>query len=471
MKKKTPLLSVIVPAYNCETYLDECLCSVLDQCGEDCEVLVVNDGSEDGTADRLSSYRNDSRVRIYFIAHQGASAARNLGLDHAAGEYVTFLDCDDCLREGFLSRSRELFRKDVDLYLFGIERVHLTGNSEFWMLQDRIYPAVCDFADAYIRQRHLLIYSNCNKFYRRSLIEEGSLRFDPGLSFGEDRLFNYRYLSRCRKIAASSLIMLRYMERSVQSMSSQHVPFFFRRVMELHQAKMKCFLSLSKGTTDEERRAFIGYDLSREVENTLNRFRQHPEEREENLPDINRLVFGVQLFPEHGADVLVVLGSRNCAYKADLACRIAERNPDILLIVSGGNPVADGGLTEAEYMADYLVKQGISLFRIYPENRAVSTRQNLELSAGVIREIEVLRNRAVRRIGIVTGGFHLKRVKALAESLSVVGDRELFFYPAYGPNTAPDNWADSELGREIILNELRKIPGIIGQDYLREVQT
>ena len=102
MKNSMPFLSIIVPAYNCETYLDETLHSVLDQCGDGCEVLVVDDGSSDGTVCLLEKYRCDSRVRIFLSPHQGVSAARNLGLDHALGEYVTFLDCDDCLRDGFL---------------------------------------------------------------------------------------------------------------------------------------------------------------------------------------------------------------------------------------------------------------------------------------------------------------------------------------------------------------------------------
>ena len=75
-------------------------------------------------------------------------------------------------------------------------------------------------------------------------------------------------------------------------MSSRHIPGYFTCVSRLHKAKMACFLTLSKGTDEEERRDFIAFDLSREIEKTLDRFSQHPGEKAENLPAINRLVFG-----------------------------------------------------------------------------------------------------------------------------------------------------------------------------------
>ena len=75
-------------------------------------------------------------------------------------------------------------------------------------------------------------------------------------------------------------------------MSSRHIPGYFDNIMMLHRAKMDCFLSLSKGTTAEEKRSFKAYDVSREIELTIGRFMDHPEEIEENLPKINQYIFG-----------------------------------------------------------------------------------------------------------------------------------------------------------------------------------
>ena len=288
-----PLLSVVIPTYNCKSYLGECLGSVLEQLPKNYELIVVDDGSTDGTVRQLSSYNGKfDNLTIVYCEHKGASGARNTGLKMASGKYITFVDCDDCIRDGFFEDSRELLKTDADLYIFGIERVLMNGNSELWTVKDKLYTGISSFADDYIRKRNLMIYSNCNKFYKRRIIEETELCFDENLGFGEDRLFNFRYLTRCDRIVTSALVMLCYIERSALSMSTKYVPQFFERILMLHKAKTECMLALSKGTTPEERKNFVACDLCREIDNTIERFSIHPQEIEENLPGINKVVFG-----------------------------------------------------------------------------------------------------------------------------------------------------------------------------------
>ena len=242
---RTPLVSIILPTWNCEEYLEEALLSVLSQLPEDNELIVVDDGSTDTTVQKLAELDGKRpNIRITFRKHAGASAARNSGLDMARGKYVSFLDCDDVLRDDFLKDSRPLLSRDAALYIFGIERVPLDGESEFWRVKDRVYESVSDFADEYVRIRKLLIYSNCNKFYRRDILVRNGIRFDETLDFGEDRLFNYRFLSCCQgegHIVTSAQISIRYMQRGYASLSTRYVPNYFRRVMLLHEEKMKCF--------------------------------------------------------------------------------------------------------------------------------------------------------------------------------------------------------------------------------------
>ena len=286
-----PLLSIIIPTYNCEAYLSECLDSVLSQLPENCELIVVDDGSEDGTKRLLASWEGTQpNLHLLYAGHRGASGARNAGLNAAKGEYVAFVDCDDCLKEGFLAQSLPLTAGRADLYIFGIERILLDETKQLQLVEENEYPDVSAFADAYIRKRRLLIYSNCNKFYRRSVIEKQNLRFDEQTAFGEDRLFNYQFLDGCGAVVTSSFVMLRYLQRSLNSMSSRHISGYFDLVMGLHQAKMDCFFRLSAGTTDGERRDFENYDISREIEKTISRFSEHPEEEAENLPAIRRLL-------------------------------------------------------------------------------------------------------------------------------------------------------------------------------------
>lgn len=461
-------LSIIIPTFNCREYLDECLQSILTQLPSDCELIVVDDGSDDGTATLLTGYEDmQDNVHVLYREHKGASAARNAGLDAAMGKYVTFMDCDDCMRDGFLSDGLPLLKEGTDLYIFGIERVPLSGVRELWSLRDRVYPDVSAFADEYVRIRQLMIYSTCNKFYLRSVIEEQHLRFDEGIAFGEDRMFNFRYLPCCRGcILTSSLIMFHYIERSENSMSSKHIPKYFAIVSNLHKAKMDCILSLSTGTTEEEKQDFIAYDISREVERTLNRFKQHPEEKEENLPAINRIVFGENDDGDKPLDIIVVLGSSRCEYKINRAFEIGGRHPGVLYIVSGGNISAYGNMTEAEFMASWLTEHGVSRSDIVLENRSTFTGQNLEFSASIIKALRAETGNAFSEIGILTGGFHIPRAKLTAAKVTSLTGEDLRWLAAYGPHTNPKNWFDDKTGRDIILKELRKTVRLSGKDPL-----
>ncbi|MDE6394665.1 MAG: glycosyltransferase, partial [Duncaniella sp.] len=97
------MISVIIPAYNAQAYLRECLESVLAQSFSDWEVIVVDDGSTDSTAAIAQSFSaRDSRVRVLSTVNRGVSAARNAALGMARGEWVTFLDSDDLLPPGAL---------------------------------------------------------------------------------------------------------------------------------------------------------------------------------------------------------------------------------------------------------------------------------------------------------------------------------------------------------------------------------
>ena len=463
-------LSIIIPAFNCREYLDEGLQSILCQLPSDCELIVVDDGSDDGTKELLAGYEGaQDNVHVLYREHGGASAARNAGLDAAAGEYVTFMDCDDCMRDGFLRDSLPLLEEGTDLYIFGIERVLLSGVRELWTVRDKVYPDVSAFADEYIRIRQLMVYSNCNKFYRRSVLEEQYLRFDEGMSFGEDRMFNFRFLSCCRgRILTSALIMFHYIQRSVGSMSSKHIPGYFSCVSRLHEAKMDCILPLSTGTTEEEKLDFIAYDVSREIERTLARFEEHPEEKEENLPAINRIVFGGSDDSDEPLDIIVVLGSRLCEYKIRHAWEIGQRHPGVLYIVSGGNPSAYDGMTEAEFMSSWLMEHGVSLSDICLENRSTFTGQNLEFSVSIIRALRAETGKALSGIGILTGGFHIPRTKLLAAQVTALAGEDLHWLAAYGPHTHPENWFNDRTGRDIILHELRKTVRLSGKDPLAQ---
>ena len=113
------LVSVIIPIYNVEEYLDECLSSVVSQTYRHLEVILVNDGSTDSSEIIANKYvANDVRFKLYNKVNGGLSSARNYGLDKANGDFIIFLDSDDYLRNDSISLCVNEFKKDVDIVLF-----------------------------------------------------------------------------------------------------------------------------------------------------------------------------------------------------------------------------------------------------------------------------------------------------------------------------------------------------------------
>ena len=450
------MLSVIVPTYNCGDYIEECINSITNRLPEQCEVIAVDDGSTDDTRDKLQSLSaNCDKLRVLHREHGGPSHARNEGISAAKGRFVTFVDCDDIMHDSFFEKAFPLLKKDIDYYIFSMEHHLKNGETAYWTVEDHFYPDVSSFADDYIRRRKLLIYSTCNKLYKRQLIIDHNIRYDESCTFGEDRLFNYDYLKVCQTVMTSSIVKHIYLQRNLTSLSTCYVPRFFERSIELHNAKTACFLSLSKGTTEKERAAFVAYDLIREVENTINRFPYRPEEKAENLPSVNRLVFHGPWDEDAAVDILLVLGSENCGYKIEKALEIGRKNPGVRYIVSGGKPHISGEAAEAEFMFDYLVKNGVDSADITVEDQALCTVDNLEYSLPIIEELQKEYAKPLR-IGIVTGGFHIPRTRRIAESNEAYRRFSLHYFPAYGSHTKPDNWFTNPVGRKVILAELKK---------------
>ena len=121
-----PLISVIIPVYNNEKYLCECLDSIIAQTYRNIQIITVDDGSTDASGKILDQYADkDKRIEVYHIQNSGVSTARNIGLKHAAGEYITFVDSDDAL--------------SLDMYYILLDQFN--GNS--WQVQWGFEPENC----------------------------------------------------------------------------------------------------------------------------------------------------------------------------------------------------------------------------------------------------------------------------------------------------------------------------------------
>lgn len=192
-----PLVSVIIPVYNVAPYLREALDSVVHQTYSNQEILIVDDGSTDGSGEICEEYRSDDRVQVIHQENRGLSAARNTGLDRAVGEYIAFLDSDDAWCPDFIEKMLEAIG-NVDIVVCRYE-VHQLRLDSMWK---KIEPTAAK--DFYGREEALWALANgtinvsvWNKLYRRDLWKE--TRFPEGHNY-EDIETTYRIFGMCRNI-------------------------------------------------------------------------------------------------------------------------------------------------------------------------------------------------------------------------------------------------------------------------------
>ena len=188
-----PLISVIVPIYNAEEHLDDCLRSLIGQTYEDMEIIAVNDGSTDGTPDILQKYESEYGVRVLHKENGGASSARNRGIEEAKGKFFAFADCDDRLEPDMYEYlMREALSSGADIvqcaaFLDYPDREEITHSPS-----ERI--TVSSSADMTKRFFGSLAFSTWSKIYRAEVIK--GLRYDQGFLIGEDLYFNLHALVR-----------------------------------------------------------------------------------------------------------------------------------------------------------------------------------------------------------------------------------------------------------------------------------
>lgn len=188
------MISIIVPVYNASLYLRECLDSILTQSYTDYELILVNDGSTDGSDAILSAYKDAySCIRLICQENKGVSAARNRGLDCAAGEWVTFVDADDCLLPGALALLVErACTTKSDIVVANALKNEDGVSTVLHTWPDEVVPCTL------LPIKHLALWGY---LFRSDIIKQSGVRFIEGLAYSEDRLFIYQLFSFCRTIA------------------------------------------------------------------------------------------------------------------------------------------------------------------------------------------------------------------------------------------------------------------------------
>lgn len=203
--------SIIVPVYNAEQYIHECVNSIINQTYTHWECILINDGSKDNSAaicDRFA--QADHRIKVLHKKNGGVSSARNLGVRHAQNDWLVFVDSDDCIAEDYLS---ELAKADneCDLIITGhtedtekasVQRPFVSHNQK---VSQNDIP---DFLSGKLAQ--LPIVAPWAKAFKKQIIQDNDLHFNEQMKLGEDCVFSFSYLLHINTIYAVSTPLYHY---------------------------------------------------------------------------------------------------------------------------------------------------------------------------------------------------------------------------------------------------------------------
>ena len=207
------LISVIIPVYNTEEFLEKCLDSLRVQTLQNYEAILVDDGSTDSSGEICEKYTClDYRFQVIHQKNAGVSAARNRALSEAKGAYVFFLDSDDILPNDAFEK---LVQKDADLVIGSIAEVDESGESNgiFQLLPDQELSRSQALEALFNESQWGYQGYLCNKLYRYSIIKDCDIRFETNIKYSEDRLFLTKYLLSCSKIIMCSSIVYFYRQQ------------------------------------------------------------------------------------------------------------------------------------------------------------------------------------------------------------------------------------------------------------------
>lgn len=221
------LITMIIPCYNLEKYIVECITSVENQTFEDFDIVVVDDGSTDKSVDSINKYINESKVKnIQLICkpNGGASSARNEGLRHATGKYVGFIDGDDFIDKDYLkNRVEAIVENDADLCVGGLrtyEDGHL-GND--YILKRCYYDCKLDI-EKNIDELNFMFIDPVGKLYKRDIIDINNIKFDERLKVAEDLAFALDFFSHVNRLQLIDDCSYNYRIRSDSLIHSVTLP-------------------------------------------------------------------------------------------------------------------------------------------------------------------------------------------------------------------------------------------------------
>ena len=183
-------LSIVVPVYNVEQYIEECLASILPEMNGEMELLLIDDGSTDLSYQLIQKYKREN-IRVFHHENQGVSYTRNIGIMEAVGDYIQFVDADDRLSQGWKDAVLSGCDGTADVVYYS-KNFDEQGNIERINVIHGIFGIFDSKCNANMS-------SPCSKLYRRDFLLKNQIRFDGGLINGEDGIFNLNAILKAER--------------------------------------------------------------------------------------------------------------------------------------------------------------------------------------------------------------------------------------------------------------------------------
>ena len=240
-------VSIIIPIYNGEKYIDSCLKSVLEQTYKNVEIIVVNDGSKDDSLILINKYKkSDDRIIVIDKKNEGVSVARNTAIDISTSKWIMFVDVDDKLEKDAVENLMNNIENDIDIIISKIYLVSENKKEEFkceysekkiFQNEDKNELIQAIFYDNYKEK----ISSNTNifaKLYSKDLLMKNKIKFKEGMKYGEDVIFNLISFQNAKKIAFINSFTYNYIsncESVTQKFDNNIIEHYTKMLLEIKE--------------------------------------------------------------------------------------------------------------------------------------------------------------------------------------------------------------------------------------------
>jgi glycosyltransferase involved in cell wall biosynthesis len=248
-------VSVIIPVFNAEKYLKQCIDSLLHQTLQELEFIFVNDGSTDASQSIIESYQQkDARICLINQVNQGVSVARNNGITRAQGDYIGFVDADDYVKgDMYAQLYSSAVQNNVDVVVssFYKESEGVFASIQLPFETDTVYDLsfIKNKIVPYLIEKDSL-NTSCPKLYRKAMLEQNAIFFPKGVSLGEDGWFNFRVYNVAKNVFFTSYKGYYYREVAGSATRNLNTKDYFKRALEVYQTDYQTIANIEFSSTE-----------------------------------------------------------------------------------------------------------------------------------------------------------------------------------------------------------------------------